>query len=386
MREAVKGLANKAAHRGRGQARPITREEFAAIVAHARRGDPRKVGRHTETAATAKARGDMDAAIAGVLFQAGLRRSEAAALEWRDVAPASIPGAVTITVRQSKTNRDGSETDIRLVKNGAAAALSAIRPDGVEPTAKVFGGLTGHCQGSQSGDVPRPLQYKEHEYMIRIALIATLVVCLTAACKMNLTTDVYSTDLWDTAVGSEGLTAPATMAFEVPGTDDCDEHTAEISEIMSGVVNEFNPRGCERDGMESFLLADTQVPILDSFSAWDSSDALFGIVVTEIEDAISADMFMNLDKYGLLTERMNDKFHQSVDLATSAVIIVLNNDSRGSIEFSVNGVFVNGEPVLTQSTFQLERRHKAEIKFSNVATAYLAKHGSLGGVVLRQKY
>ncbi len=222
--------------------------------------------------------------------------------------------------------------------------------------------------------------------MIRIALIATLVVCLTAACKMNLTTDVYSTDLWDTAVGSEGLTAPATMAFEVPGTDDCDEHTAEISEIMSGVVNEFNPRGCERDGMESFLLADTQVPILDSFSAWDSSDALFGIVVTEIEDAISADMFMNLDKYGLLTERMNDKFYQSVDLATSAVIIVLNNDSRGSIEFSVNGVFVNGEPVLTQSTFQLERRHKAEIKFSNVATAYLAKHGSLGGVVLRQKY
>ncbi len=116
------------------------------------------------------------------------------------------------------------------------------------------------------------------------------------------------------------------------------------------------------------------------------SDALFGIVVTEIEDAISADMFMNLDKYGLLYERMNDKFYQSVDLATSAVIIVLNNDSRGSIEFSVNGVFVNGEPVLTQSTFQLERRHKAEIKFSNVATAYLAKHGSLGGVVLRQKY
>ena len=53
-REAVKGLANKAAHRGKGQARPITRDEFAAIVAHARRGEPLKVGRHTETAATTK--------------------------------------------------------------------------------------------------------------------------------------------------------------------------------------------------------------------------------------------------------------------------------------------------------------------------------------------
>ena len=220
--------------------------------------------------------------------------------------------------------------------------------------------------------------------MNRIALAVTLVVCLVAACKMNLTTDVYSTDIWDAAVGTEGLTSPATMAFEVPGIDDCDEHTAEISEIMSGVVKEFRPRGCERDGMESFLLADTQVPILDSFPAWNSSDTLFGIVVTELDDAISADMFMNLDKYRILTERMDDKFHQSIDLATSAVIIILNNDSRGSIEFSVNGVFVNGEPVLTPSTFQLERRRKAEVKFSNVATAYLAKHGSLGGIVLRK--
>ena len=221
--------------------------------------------------------------------------------------------------------------------------------------------------------------------MKRTALTAIILVSLVAACKMNLTTDVYSTDLWDAADGSAELTAPATMAFEVPGIDDCDEHSAEISKIMLDVVNEFYPRGCERDGMESFLLADTQVAILPSFSEWSNSTALFGIVVTARDAAISADMFMNVDKYEILTERMDDKFHQSVDLATSAVIIVLNNDSRGSIEFSVDGVFVNGEPVLTTSTFQLERRHKAEIKFSNVATSYLAKHGSLGGIILREQ-
>lgn len=220
--------------------------------------------------------------------------------------------------------------------------------------------------------------------MNRILLSVFLALCLVTACKMNLTTDVYSTDLWDVAAGSEDLTTPATMGFEVPGTDDCDEHTAEISEIMAGVVTEFHPRGCERDGMESFLLADTQVPILDSLSKWHGSNSLFGIVVTALDDAISAEMFMNLDKYKILTERMEDKFHQSVDLAKSSVTVILNNDSRGSIEFSANGVFVNGEPVVTTSTFGLERRRKAEIKFSNVSTAYLAKYGSLGGVVLRK--
>ena len=41
-----------------------------------------------------------------------------------DVSPAaSVPGAVLVRVRQSKTNQDGSSTDVRMVKNGPAVAL-----------------------------------------------------------------------------------------------------------------------------------------------------------------------------------------------------------------------------------------------------------------------
>ena len=77
-----------------------------------------------------------------------LRRSEAAELRWGDVEPAaSIPGALTIRVRTSKTNRAGEETDIRLVKNGPAAALTALRPNDASPGALVFRGLNGHSIG-----------------------------------------------------------------------------------------------------------------------------------------------------------------------------------------------------------------------------------------------
>ena len=104
---------------------------MAAIVATARRD-----GR------------DRDAAIAGVLFQAALRRSEASALEWRDIEPAAdIPGALRIRVRRSKTDQAGDETDIRLVKNGAADALAAIRPVDADPRARVFGGINGQSIG-----------------------------------------------------------------------------------------------------------------------------------------------------------------------------------------------------------------------------------------------
>ena len=145
--EVMRGLAaSKAGEAGRGQARALSRDDFAVLLARA--GERRSVGRHLETAETAEERAQVDRAIAGVLFHGGLRRSEAAALTWGDVEPASsIPGALTIRVRTSKTNRDGEATDIRLVKNGAAAALTAMRPDNASPTALVFRGLNGHSIG-----------------------------------------------------------------------------------------------------------------------------------------------------------------------------------------------------------------------------------------------
>ena len=135
--EVMRGLAaSKATERGRGQAKAITRDDFAVILARA--GEPRKLGRGMETAETAAERAQIDRAIAGVLFHAGLRRSEAAELRWGDVEPAaSIPGALTIRVRTSKTNRDGEATDVRLAKNGVAAALTAL----------VFRGLNGQSIG-----------------------------------------------------------------------------------------------------------------------------------------------------------------------------------------------------------------------------------------------
>ena len=132
--------------RGRGQARPMTADDLAAIIATAHRPRPRG-RRGMESAATAAKRGAVDAAIAGLLFQAGLRRSEAAALEWRDVEPGAVTGTLRITVRAGKTNQAGETRDVRLVKNGAARALDGIRPADAEPRGKVFGGLDARTIG-----------------------------------------------------------------------------------------------------------------------------------------------------------------------------------------------------------------------------------------------
>ena len=119
------GFRRQATGRGRGQAKPCTADNLAAILATA--SLPRTNGRGTESDETARGRGLEDSAIAALLFQGGLRRSEVAALRWSDVEAASDDFGLLVTVRTSKTNQDGDDVDIRYLKNGAAAALRKLR-------------------------------------------------------------------------------------------------------------------------------------------------------------------------------------------------------------------------------------------------------------------
>ena len=65
--------------------------------------------------------------IAGLLFMAGMRRSEVSALRWADVAPAAVGDVVLVTVRRGKTNLEGDAWDVRFVKGDVAGAVRTLR-------------------------------------------------------------------------------------------------------------------------------------------------------------------------------------------------------------------------------------------------------------------
>ena len=65
---------------GRGQAGPFSASDLAAVLATCHR--PRRRGRGIESDEVAAERGRVDAVIAGLLFMAGMRRSEVSALRW----------------------------------------------------------------------------------------------------------------------------------------------------------------------------------------------------------------------------------------------------------------------------------------------------------------
>ena len=121
------GYRRTTAERGRGQARPFSAADLAAVLATCHR--PRRRGRGVESDHVAAARGCLDAVIAGLLFMGGLRRSEVSALRWADVEDAGggDGDGILVTVRRSKTNQVGETSDVRYLKNGPARAVRALR-------------------------------------------------------------------------------------------------------------------------------------------------------------------------------------------------------------------------------------------------------------------
>ena len=113
------------------QAAAITGEALSAIAATIRT-DPR-----TETPAGLRRGARRDLALLRVMRDGLLRRSEAAALIWADIAT-EPDGSGRVTVRRSKTDQDG-EGSVGYLGAPTVAALEAIRPETPDPDARVFG-------------------------------------------------------------------------------------------------------------------------------------------------------------------------------------------------------------------------------------------------------
>ena len=134
VRASLKGWGRRLAKPQR-QSGALTADVLAVIRLTA--VQPRRRGRGLETPAQAAERGRFDVALAAVLSDAGLRRSEAAALTWGDVQRWE-DGSGRITVIRSKTDAE-AQGAVVAVTAAAMQALSALRPAGVGGEARVFG-------------------------------------------------------------------------------------------------------------------------------------------------------------------------------------------------------------------------------------------------------
>ena len=118
------GYRRTAVERGRGQARPFGAADLAAVLATCHRR--RRRGRGGESDQVAVERGRLDAVIAGLLFMAGMRRSEVSALRWAEVADAAAGDRMLVTVRP-RQDEPGGRGEGRAVRERATSPAPSRR-------------------------------------------------------------------------------------------------------------------------------------------------------------------------------------------------------------------------------------------------------------------
>ena len=202
------------------------------------------------------------------------------------------------------------------------------------------------------------------------------IVMVVAGCKMSMEADLYSSDVRAVAGGEQGITTPATLFLPITTVDECDAESAKIVAIMQGIVDPFEPKGCERNGMDSFMLADIQMPLVDSTDAWALKNTLLGFIAQHLEGSSDIAVFVMLDtdKYDTLQRRVRDEFMQKLTLEESKVTTVINNDEREDMSVFVRHAFVNGMPTIDE-TLTTPRRDQVTVRLSNVSVDHLGRHG-----------
>ena len=229
--------------------------------------------------------------------------------------------------------------------------------------------------------------------MKRLTVAVAGLAVILSGCKMNVTPELYLSDLRAVLENdAEGLTTPTAIAVQVPSTKKCDEYTTKIGDVLTGVLDDYEARGCTSENMKSWLNLEAQVPVMHFLNVTetrvgDPSLPLFGVLVSPLDEGrfagkVGVCLYVNREKHRLLNERMSDAFHQKIDLADSTMGVLLNNDEREPVTFSVGGTFLNGAPVFKWEQFSLERRHSAELEVSNVGAASLEAEGIVCHLVL----
>lgn len=223
-------------------------------------------------------------------------------------------------------------------------------------------------------------------------IAAAAALAVLAGCKMNVTAELYTSDLRQAAVNSEsGLFAPGALAIEIPSVDKCAEYSERIGSVVGASIPGFTPRGCERSGMNSYLKADIEIPIIVDNESWASANSLFGVMAYLTSEEVSAEhesvvVLLRLDssEFRALNSRLNSEFHQQFDLKDSTVSIVVNNDERRDVSIWVDDVFLNGQPVhgLGRTQATMGHRAAAEIVLSNIGTAWMEQNGWVVALLL----
>lgn len=199
-----------------------------------------------------------------------------------------------------------------------------------------------------------------------IAVVLIAFSTLMAACRTDFYVETFVSDLFL----SETLETPAKMKVEIPTCSDREEYEPKILALFSSDSN-AKITDCVNEGMNSLLVVSLTASVSTEGSTADLT--LFrqpagdlevdGVNYTwmGVKPSIHPDFIQRVRM--LMEENL-----QSLEYDNIKFEIELNNDTRGTILYSTNFAWVDGQPFAARRKQPLNRRENAVFTFPNVTS------------------
>ena len=123
----------------------------------------------------------------------------------------------------------------------------------------------------------------------------------------------------------------------------------------------------------SYTTAQVSVPVVNDYDVFNnSSDSLIGFVsyLSEDKTLVYVDAVTNSELFESLKNYVYNETFQELSLADSNLIIRLNNDMNNAT-IEVPPSFVNNEPIVFATEYNMERRELLIIQSSDVNASFL---------------
>ena len=212
--------------------------------------------------------------------------------------------------------------------------------------------------------------------MFKKILIFITLFFLITSCKLELDGELFVADVIDVGDGKGSLNTPMNLSFEMSSEDTCNKDKEEISNILRGYFINFVAKDCYSKDFNSFLRVGADIPIIldaekDGKVAISNESAInFSVMKSENEESYiySTSIALNSQMYDSISNKIEDKYFQTLKLNKTKIELAINNDGRETEELRFAGSFVNGNPVVFPAFFKIARRQKIDFLGSNVTT------------------
>ncbi len=215
---------------------------------------------------------------------------------------------------------------------------------------------------------------KNFSYKINLLVLTLLCLTLTS-CKIDFEGDLYTSDLLTIAVEGGSVNLPMEVKFQISS---CDEDLTSLNNKISTYFQDYKQISCGTgDDFMDYITSKVSVPIYNNLEEFNSENkSLIGYQSTIWEGQTKPYVYiiLNLNKFEGLSDYIQNETFQELSLDDGILKVNINNDID-TLKLSIFPSFVDGEPIVFRTTYDLEERQNLLIESSNISAMHLQKVG-----------